>query len=111
VNGSFRLIADIEEVAESLQRRCYLAMQRYACAMTLAITVAENSTEADRDAVLAPLRAYNIARAGDPRIRSVALLLTDEGGNHVGGLWVKCAYDWFFVELLSVPKEHRGGRY
>jgi GNAT superfamily N-acetyltransferase len=79
--------------------------------MTLAITVAENPTEADRDAVLAPLRAYNIARAGDPRIRSVALLLTDEGGNHVGGLWGKCAYDWLFVELLSVPEEHRGGHY
>lgn len=76
--------------------------------MTLHITVAENPSEADRQAVLAPLRAYNIARAGDPCIRHVAVLLTDEGGNHVGGLWGKCAYDWLFIELLAVPTEYRG---
>jgi len=79
--------------------------------MTLRITIAENPSEADRDAVLAPLRAYNIDRGGDPRIRPVAILLTDESGDHVGGLWGKCAYDWLFVELLAVPPEHRGGKY
>ena len=79
--------------------------------MTLRITIAENPSDADRDAVLAPLRAYNIARAGDPRIRPVAVLLTDEGGDHVGGLWGKCAYDWLFVELLAVPKQRRGENY
>lgn len=79
--------------------------------MTLRITIAENPSEADRDAVLAPLRAYNSAHAGDPRIRPVAVLLTDEGGDQVGGLWGKCAYDWLCVELLAVPQEHRGGNY
>jgi GNAT superfamily N-acetyltransferase len=79
--------------------------------MTLRITIAENPSEADRDAVLAPLRTYNIAHAGDPRIRPVAVLLTDEGGDQVGGLWGKCAYDWLFVELLVVPPEHRRGNY
>ncbi|RZM14506.1 MAG: GNAT family N-acetyltransferase, partial [Pedobacter sp.] len=29
-------------------------------------------------------------------------------GNHVGGLWGKCAYDWLFVDLLAVPEEYRG---
>lgn len=79
--------------------------------MTLRITIAEHPSEADRDAVLAPLRAYNIARAGDPHIRPIAILLTNESGDHVGGLWGKCVYDWFFIELLAVPKEHRGGNY
>lgn len=79
--------------------------------MTLGITIAQNPSESDREAVLAPLRAYNIDRAGDPRIRPVAILLTDENGDRVGGLWGRCAYDWLFVELLAVPTEHRGGNY
>jgi len=79
--------------------------------MKLHITTPTNPSEADREAVLAPLRAYNMARAGDPRIRPVALLLTDQAGGHVGGLWGKCVYDWLFVELLAVPEEHRGGKY
>lgn len=79
--------------------------------MTLRITTPENPSEADRVAVLAPLKAYNATRVGDPRLRPVAVLLTDEHEHHVGGLWGKCAYDWLFVELLVVPEEHRGKSY
>lgn len=79
--------------------------------MAIELTVPEVPSEADREAVLAPLRAYNIAHAGDPKIRPVAVLLTDENGNRRGGLWGKCAYDWLFIELLSVPEELRGGDY
>lgn len=79
--------------------------------MTLRITMPENPSDADRNAVLAPLRDHNIRQAGDPRFRPVALLLTDEHGDHLGGLWGKCLYDWLFVELLAVPEAHRGGHY
>lgn len=79
--------------------------------MTLRLTIVESPSDADREAIIAPLRAYNISRAGEPRIHPVALLLTDEDGTHVGGLWGKCAYDWLFVELLAVPEQHRGGNY
>lgn len=79
--------------------------------ITLRITIPDDPSEADRQAVLGPLRAYNIRRAGDPRIRSVAVLLTDEDGDHVGGLWGRCSYDWLFIELLAVPEEHRGEAY
>lgn len=54
--------------------------------MSLHITKPDHPSEADREAILTPLRAYNISRAGDPQIRPVALLLTDEHGDHVGGL-------------------------
>ena len=54
--------------------------------MTLRLTIPEVPSNADRAAVLAPLHAYNVSRAGDPQIRPVAILLTDEAGNHVGGL-------------------------
>ncbi len=76
--------------------------------MTLRIMIPEEPTEAHRDAVLAPLRAYNVARAGDPHIRPVAILLTNDDGDHIGGLWGKCGYDWMFVELLAIPEDQRG---
>lgn len=76
--------------------------------MTLRITIPESPSSADRDAIVEPLRAYNISQAGDSGSRVVTVLLTDEHGHHVGGLWGRCAYDWLFVELLAVPEEHRG---
>lgn len=76
--------------------------------MTLRITMSAKPSEADYQAILKPLHEYNIDRAGDPNIRPVALLLTDETGNTVGGLWGQIAYDWFVIELLSVPAECRG---
>ena len=79
--------------------------------MALRITIPQAPSEADRAAILLPLRAYNISQAGDPHIRPVAVLLTDEAGNHVGGLWGKSAYDWFFVELLAIPDQYRGENY
>ena len=79
--------------------------------MTLRITMPDHPSEADREAVLVPLRAYNASRAQDPRHRPVAVMLTDGHGNQVGGLWGKCVYDWLFIELLAVPEEHRGKNY
>ncbi|WP_300111626.1 GNAT family N-acetyltransferase [Sphingobium sp.] len=76
--------------------------------MTLRLTVPEQPSDEDRDAVIAPLRAYNIDRAGDPRTRPVAILLTDDAGQHVGGLWGKRSYDWMFIEFLAIPEAHRG---
>ncbi|MCJ2182350.1 GNAT family N-acetyltransferase [Novosphingobium sp. 1949] len=79
--------------------------------MRVTLTVPETPSEAEREAILAPLRAYNIARGGDPKLRPLAILLTDENGAHQGGLWGKISYDWMFVELLSVPEALRGGGY
>ena len=61
-----------------------------------------------REAVLAPLRAFNIAQAGDPRIRPVAILVSNDDGASEGGLWGRIGYDWLFVELLVVPEAARG---
>ena len=58
--------------------------------------------------MLAPLRAYNIAQAGDPHIRPVAILFTAPDGKDEGGLWGRIAYDWLFIELLAVPEAARG---
>ncbi|OWK30981.1 GNAT family N-acetyltransferase [Sphingomonas mucosissima] len=79
--------------------------------MTLRISIPDEPSAAHREAVLAPLRAYNQSQASDPRIQPVVVLLTDKGGAHVGGLWGRCAFDWLFVELLAVTEEHRGANH
>ncbi|GAA0536838.1 GNAT family N-acetyltransferase [Rhizomicrobium palustre] len=77
----------------------------------LQITVPDAPSEKDRDAVLAVLRDYNVAQAGDPKLRPVAILLKDEAGADAGGLWGKIAYDWLFVEFLAISPNHRGQDY
>lgn len=76
--------------------------------MTFRITPVSDPTEDDREAILAPLRAYNRSQAGDPRIRPVVLSVIDEAGATTGGLWGRLGYDWMFIELLVVPEAARG---
>ena len=79
--------------------------------MPLRITIPDAPSDSDREAVIAPLRAYNISQAGDPDARPVAIMLADAAGNRVGGFWGRIAYKWLFVELLAVPEEWRGQDY
>jgi GNAT superfamily N-acetyltransferase len=75
-------------------------------AATIAYTN-EGRTE-DREAILQPLIAYNLANAPDPKFEMLGLLLKDDADETVGGLWGRIAYDWLFVELLFVPEALRG---
>jgi len=74
----------------------------------LRITVADPALPEHRAAVLAPLQAYNVAQAGDPQARLVAILLEDDAGTAEGGLWGRIAFGWLFVELLGLPDAARG---
>jgi GNAT superfamily N-acetyltransferase len=66
--------------------------------------------EAQRAAILAALVAHSDPRAGPGEWpeHDLCLLLHDEAGKAVGGLWGKAFYDWLFVELLFVPDPLRG---
>ena len=71
-----------------------------------------NPDQADIDAIVAPLIAYN--KANSPREANwqpFALHLVDEHGNRLGGLSGKTVFDWLFVELLVVPETLRGKGY
>ena len=61
-----------------------------------------------REAILAPLVAYNESGAGPSRWVPVALVVQDEAGAVIGGLWGDCFYDWLHVHLLVVPEHARG---
>ena len=76
--------------------------------MTHALVIADAPTDRDRDAILAPLAAFN-AQSGYPADpRPIAILLRDDAGETAGGLWGKTVYDWLFVDYLVVPEGGRG---
>ena len=64
-----------------------------------------------REAILAPLAAFNEGRAPAPAPRPLAVLLRAPGSEAVvGGLWGRTSWSWLFVELLCVPDGHRRER-
>lgn len=76
--------------------------------MTLRIELSQDPTEEQRAAILAPLRAYNIAKAGPSLYEPVALLVRDDNDAILGGLYGHTFYRWLFIELLAVPEKGRG---
>jgi GNAT superfamily N-acetyltransferase len=76
----------------------------------LLITSTAEPPQADVDAVLAGLRAYNEHHAGPANFKRVALFLRDESGVVKGGLVGKQAWGWLYVEFLWVSEELRGQR-
>ena len=76
--------------------------------MTLSIELSQNPTPEDREAILAPLRAYNVAQAGDGKAQPLSLLVRNDQGEILGGLYGRFFYQWLFIELLSVPEQGRG---
>ncbi len=55
--------------------------------MTLRIERTDTPTDEERQAILAPLRAYNTAKTGGTVPELVAWLVRDEQGEIVGGLY------------------------
>ncbi len=72
------------------------------------ILVTDSPSTADRDAITQALVAFNDQMAGPSGFRPLAILIQDDVGNTVGGLWGKTAYDWLVVELFVVPEQFRG---
>lgn len=72
------------------------------------ILVTDSPSSADRDAITQALVAFNDRMAGPSGFRPLAILIQDDDGNTVGGLWGKTSYDWLVVELFVVPEQFRG---
>lgn len=73
------------------------------------LELTDQSSEDLRSEILAPLRAYNEAKAGPSGHRPLAILMRDDAGAIVGGLWGQTGYGWLFTQLLAVPDSLRGG--
>ncbi|MFK3890498.1 GNAT family N-acetyltransferase [Sphingomonas sp. NPDC079357] len=72
------------------------------------IDLIPNPGDVELDAILAPLAAHNDAAAGPTERHKVALVLRDEAGSAIGGLWAEASYRWLFVKYLALPPEARG---
>lgn len=73
------------------------------------IEIKVNPGEDERSAILSPLRAHNLSRAGDPKPETIALLVRDEHSNEIiGGLYGDIFYRWLFIELLAIPEQTKG---
>ena len=76
--------------------------------MTLRIERTDAPTDEERQAILAPLRAYNTAQTGGSAPELVAWLVRDEHDEIVGGLYGRVFFRWLYIELLVVPEQARG---
>jgi GNAT superfamily N-acetyltransferase len=64
--------------------------------------------ESVRAAILAPLVAHNDSAVGRTARDEIALVIRDDAGAIVGGLWGVASYRWLFVQYLALPPERRG---
>ena len=72
------------------------------------ISVEQGAPAADVAAVGAGLRAFNVARIGDPGEEPVHVFLRDAEGRVVGGLLGHIRWRWLYVAKLWVGEAHRG---
>lgn len=73
------------------------------------IDVTSTPDPAERDAVMAPLAAYNESKTGPSSYQLLAIFLRDPDDRRIiGGLWGRSFYDWLFIELLVIPETLRG---
>jgi len=76
--------------------------------MNLRIELTQNPTEEQRQAILQPLIEYNDAKTGISKTEPFALMVKDEHGAILGGLYGRVTLRWMFIDLLSVPEQGRG---
>lgn len=64
--------------------------------------------QADMDALVQGLRAFNRARMGDLHQEQLACFAKDAAGTVVGGVNGYIAWGWLTIELLWVNEDYRG---
>ena len=72
------------------------------------IVVTDAPGQAAYDAILAGIVAYNDSRAEPGGHRLLAVLVKDEAGKVIGGLWGTTGWRWLFVHLFWLPETLRG---
>jgi GNAT superfamily N-acetyltransferase len=73
-----------------------------------ALQLQETASFEHRQVVLDALIDYNRATGPDTRAEWLAILVLNDEGEAVGGLWGKTIYDWLVIELVAVPETMRG---
>ena len=76
--------------------------------MNYTLALSDVADEPLRKAIAAPLLRYNEAQAGPSRHRPLVLVIRDNAGAVIGGLWGATGYGWLYTQLLAVPESLRG---
>jgi GNAT superfamily N-acetyltransferase len=76
--------------------------------MDYTISLGDVADEQLRKAIAAPLVRYNEDLAGPGHYRPLVLVLRDNSGAVIGGLWASTGYGWLYTQLLMVPESLRG---
>lgn len=77
-------------------------------ASSFIIDVTDEADPAARAVIASGLRAFNEERAGPLRLRALNVLVKDDQGNVLGGLWGETYFQWLFVNLFHIPADLRG---
>lgn len=72
------------------------------------LVVPETPDRADHDIIYARLVEFEADKAGPPEILPLAVLLKDEVGTTIGGLWGTSVFRWLVVSLVFIPERCRG---
>ena len=75
---------------------------------SLDIVLKDNPDRLAREVIASGLGQFNTSQAGPGEWRTLAILVQDEAGLPIGGLWGVTSYGWLFIELLFLPPELRG---
>jgi predicted N-acetyltransferase YhbS len=76
--------------------------------MAYTLALCEEADDLVRMAIAAPLLQYNEAQAGPSQHRTLVLVIRDDGGAVIGGLWGATSHGWLYTQMLAVPKSLRG---
>jgi GNAT superfamily N-acetyltransferase len=71
------------------------------------LLVAETPDRADYNIILKGLADFEEAAVGPLDFKLLAILIKDEKGETLGGLWGKSMFRWLMVELIFVPERLR----
>jgi GNAT superfamily N-acetyltransferase len=72
------------------------------------IILTDAPSVADFRVIFRALDDFNASVIGHAQLQPVAVLLHDESGMVVGGLWGRTNYGWLAIEMLFVPGPLRG---
>jgi len=76
--------------------------------MAYTLTLSDVADDNIRQAILAPLVAYNDSQTVPSQGRPLVIQVKDSSDQIIGGLWGYTGYGWLFTQLLVVPASLRG---
>lgn len=76
--------------------------------MAYTLTLSDVADDNIRQAILAPLVAYNDSQTVSSQGRPLVIQVKDSSNQIIGGLWGYTGYGWLFTQLLVVPASLRG---